>query len=155
MTEEELDVQRAFELGRSMRKAEQRKSQDRRRNVTPGRRASSVVRAKALRAQWRTTPEGVEALKQKNRRHTLQKNYGLTLAAFESMWTAQGGACACCGDPMVREPKTLDSVHVDHCHKTKKIRGLLHGRCNLAIGMLLDDPRIADAAATYLRKSLQ
>lgn len=40
--------------------------------------------------------------------------------------------------------------HIDHDHKTGKIRGILCRRCNTAIGMFGDDSKLLIAAACYL-----
>lgn len=40
------------------------------------------------------------------------------------MWNAQSGCCAICGHPIEGWP------HIDHDHKTGRIRGLLDGYCN-------------------------
>ncbi|MCT7352744.1 endonuclease VII domain-containing protein [Streptomyces sp. 15-116A] len=42
------------------------------------------------------------------------------------------------------------AVHVDHCHKTGKVRGVLCFNCNSAIGKLGDDPDAVRRAAAYL-----
>jgi len=42
---------------------------------------------------------------------------------------------------------------VDHCHVTGKIRGLLCGKCNMASGMLDDDPIIVGALLKHLEKN--
>lgn len=80
---------------------------------------------------------------------TMLLKYGLTQADFDALLASQGGVCAICkGDrngPGAR-------FHVDHCHNSDKVRGLLCGRCNTAIGLLQDNPEIADAAAAYLRR---
>ena len=52
--------------------------------------------------------------------------------------------CECCGIPSDRE------LCLDHNHKTGKFRGWLCHFCNTALGMLRDNPVIADAAARYL-----
>lgn len=54
----------------------------------------------------------------------------------------QGGRCAVCG-----EEKKL---HVDHCHDTGKVRGMLCFACNTGIGKLKDDPDLLLAAHRYL-----
>lgn len=80
-----------------------------------------------------------------NRASHLKRTYGLSLPEYEKMVVGQAGNCAICRDPMV-EP------HVDHCHSTGKIRGLLCGPCNHAIGSLKDSPLRCFLAASYLQK---
>jgi hypothetical protein len=43
---------------------------------------------------------------------------------------------------------------VDHCHETKKVRGLLCSPCNRAIGQLGDTVQGVQRALTYLQRSL-
>jgi hypothetical protein len=73
----------------------------------------------------------------------------MTQADFDAMKTSQGGVCAICGGgpngPGV-------DLHIDHCHNSNKIRGLLCGKCNTAVGLLDDDPTRAEALAAYLRR---
>lgn len=70
-------------------------------------------------------------------------NYGLTEKEWAELLCKQGGKCPIC------EKSAPD--HVDHDHKTGKIRGLLCGQCNVALGMLKDSPRAALRAAKYLK----
>lgn len=42
------------------------------------------------------------------------------------------------------------AVHVDHCHKTGRVRGVLCFNCNSAIGKLGDDPDVVRRAVAYL-----
>ena len=70
--------------------------------------------------------------------------YGLSRADIEAMREKQEGKCLLCG----RTPKV--PLHVDHCHATGKVRGLLCGTCNQAIGLLRDDPVLMRAAAKYV-----
>ncbi|MDQ4024250.1 MAG: endonuclease VII domain-containing protein, partial [Actinomycetota bacterium] len=53
-----------------------------------------------------------------------------------------GGLCAVCG---VAEPK-----HVDHCHGTDEVRGLLCLNCNQGIGRFEDDVETLRRAIVYL-----
>ncbi|MEU8956887.1 endonuclease VII domain-containing protein [Streptomyces sp. NPDC048518] len=45
------------------------------------------------------------------------------------------------------------AIHVDHCHETGKVRGVLCFNCNSAIGKLGDDPDTVRRAAAYLEGS--
>jgi len=69
------------------------------------------------------------------------------LAGFNAMLAAQGGVCKICNRPPRDKKKRL---HVDHCHKTGKIRGLLCLHCNVMIGKAEDDPKRLERAAAYL-----
>jgi hypothetical protein len=77
------------------------------------------------------------------RMKTLER-YGLTPATYEALRTTQGGVCAICQ----QAPKRL--LHVDHCHTSGKVRGLLCGPCNRALGLLNDNAKTLRAAASYL-----
>ncbi len=61
---------------------------------------------------------------------------------------AQRRRCAVCGRKL--GPRT---PHVDHDHETGRVRGLLHGSCNRALGLLRDDPDVLESGARYLRRS--
>ena len=53
------------------------------------------------------------------------KQLGVTDEDYARMLDAQGGGCAICGNP----PRSR-RLHVDHDHRTGKVRGLLCFRCN-------------------------
>jgi hypothetical protein len=84
----------------------------------------------------------------------LQKKYGITIEDYVEMYDQQGGRCAICGVP--RKSRLDDNVerhevlHVDHCHRTGKVRGLLCESCNHGLGRMKDDPSILRAAADYI-----
>lgn len=74
--------------------------------------------------------------------------YGLTPADYTAMWDAQGGRCAICGSEF-----DLDSprdIHIDHCHETDAVRGLLCGDCNLGLGKFKESPEALRRAADYV-----
>ena len=73
----------------------------------------------------------------------LERKYGLEQHEYEAMFVAQRGCCAICD----LRPALL---YVDHCHETGRVRGLLCSNCNFAVGELLNDPRLCEAAADYL-----
>ena len=83
--------------------------------------------------------------------HRLRK-YGLSVIAYNQLLAQQNGVCAIC-----REPETAGNARelsVDHDHKTGRVRALLCGHCNSAIGFLRESPLLARAAATYLEQQL-
>ena len=83
--------------------------------------------------------------------------YGLTPAAYDSLFDLQGGKCAICATPGERAGMGADRTKVlcvDHHHGTGEVRGLLCSRCNRAIGLLGDDPAVIRAAINYLTKEI-
>ena len=75
----------------------------------------------------------------------LQKLFGITLTDYNELLTKQNHVCALCG----KRPKKK-RLSVDHCHKTGKVRGLLCGNCNTAIGLFKDNPIVLEKAIAYL-----
>lgn len=78
-----------------------------------------------------------------------KKHYGMPPGEYDRMLAAQDGRCAICKstDP---GGTRISHFHVDHCHDTNRIRGLLCGNCNLGIGYLRHDERILRAAIEYI-----
>jgi hypothetical protein len=71
-------------------------------------------------------------------------DYGLTGEMYLAMIEAQDGRCPICGGGSA-------ALVVDHDHRTGRVRGLLCGPCNRALGHLQDQPGLCRAAAGYLR----
>jgi hypothetical protein len=82
-----------------------------------------------------------------DRKSHLKRTFGLTLEDYDRMLAEQGGGCAICG----RLPDKT-ALHVDHCHETGRVRGLLCFRCNAAIGHLREDPAVIAAALAYVTR---
>jgi len=83
---------------------------------------------------------------EENRIKSLQK-FDITPGEYDRMLKRQGGGCAICS----REPSEHRRLAVDHDHKTKEIRGLLCGRCNVALGLLDDSVSRLLEAIYYLK----
>lgn len=83
----------------------------------------------------------------------LRSKYGMSLVDWMRMYDEQNGRCAICKE---EEKPTRTGIErdlcVDHCHASGTVRGLLCRNCNAAIGLLRDDPLLAEAAFEYLRK---
>lgn len=83
--------------------------------------------------------------KRLDRIRKLAERYGLTPEQLAEMQDAAKGICAICG--------TEGELHIDHDHKTNKVRGLLCPRCNKGLGFFRDNTKFLDSAKTYLEKS--
>lgn len=95
-----------------------------------------------------------EYYKRKSRDSQLQSKYGLSEFGYELMLKAQGGVCAICSQPETRKNQNgkVRALCIDEDHKTGKVRGLLCGSCNRALGLFKDDLNILSAAVAYRTK---
>jgi len=87
------------------------------------------------------------------RRHRIRE-LGTTPEVIEDMLSLQEGGCAICGGQPGIQSGRVTNFHIDHCHSSGRVRGLLCGPCNVGIGMLKDSPQILLKAVSYLLKSL-
>lgn len=83
------------------------------------------------------------------KRH-LRRKYGLEYEDFLSMVKGQGNACKICHQQFgeLRSRK----VHVDHDHKTGKVRGILCKFCNDQLIRILEHP-LKEAGEKYLQNN--
>lgn len=117
--------------------------------------ACTIVEVQA----YRDTEEGGQAHREASKRwresnlerhkdNNAKRSYGLEHGAYDAMLAAQGGKCAICE---TTEPGTrLVRFHIDHCHSTSVVRGLLCEHCNRGLGHFKDDPALMRRAADYL-----
>ena len=101
--------------------------------------ACKAIRYNAFR---KSNPEKVALYARRSRVRT---TYGLEPKEYDELLSKQNNVCAICGE----KPKTK-SLHVDHCHTTGSVRGLLCHGCNTAIGLLKEDKDIMQKAIKYL-----
>jgi len=108
--------------------------------------------------RYKSTYQCVECLKEyraiNKRRHRLNK-YNLTEKDYDDKLKDQNFVCAICKE----EETTIDGatqetkiLSVDHCHKTKIVRGLLCNNCNHLLGKAKDRIEILSSAIDYLKK---
>jgi hypothetical protein len=97
--------------------------------------------AKASGCRKPRVPKSGEETKKSN-----LKKYGLTIEQFDEMFYAQLGRCASCQSPL----SSLRLTHLDHCHETGRVRGLLCYQCNVALGLLQEEATRAIMLAGYI-----
>jgi len=76
----------------------------------------------------------------------LKVKYGISRDEFLKIWEIQKELCALCLRPI------SGKIHVDHCHKTGKFRGLVHHKCNTLLGMADDDLVVLKRAVEYIER---
>lgn len=108
---------------------------------------ANLDKVKAAAREWAKQEYARDPLKSLAR--SRKYRYGVTAVEVDQMFLKQGGVCAICrtSRPSRGGKRTW---HVDHCHTTRRFRGVLCARCNLMIGLGLDNPTILQRAATYL-----
>lgn len=82
-----------------------------------------------------------------NRNASLKRQFGISQKDYLNMLQQQNNQCAIC-----KKPKSNKNLDVDHCHKTKIVRGLLCRLCNVGLGSFRDNPELLEKAADYLRR---
>ncbi|MGW4320046.1 endonuclease VII domain-containing protein [Streptomyces sp. NPDC004684] len=78
----------------------------------------------------------------RGRQDHLRRKYGLTEAERDELIVSQGGVCCICLSALPE--------HVDHCHETGRVRGVLCFSCNAALGQFKDRPDAIRRAAAYV-----
>ena len=93
---------------------------------------------------------------QKNRERCMSsmyfRQYGITLEEKKQMMLDQDNKCLICQVIFTDCRRCKTSAHVDHCHVTGKIRGILCSRCNLGLGHFSDSVTKLLSAARYMYK---
>ena len=76
------------------------------------------------------------------RRERTITDYGITLEEYEQMIQSQNSCCKIC--------ERSEKLFIDHCHTTGAVRGLLCNQCNVALGMVRDNPATLSRMKEYL-----
>lgn len=102
--------------------------------------------------QWREkNKDTYNAYMRKKHKETYQRDrlyrYKLAPEDYKRLLEGQKELCAICQRP----PRGIRPLVIDHCHNSKKVRGLLCYGCNRAIS-ILDNSEMLTAAMDYLNK---
>lgn len=87
--------------------------------------------------RWKDNYDPVE-----DRFRSIKYKYGLTEDDYKQLLVIQVHKCAICRSP--------DKLHVDHCHRTGKVRGLLCFRCNSTLGKVEESKELLNSLINYL-----
>jgi hypothetical protein len=114
----------------------------RRLNAEKGRlwRAKNPQRAKELQERYRGRYSAATS------QYRRWKKYGITHEQFLERLRLQEGRCRICLKPFANHRQ----VKVDHCHTTKRVRGLLCSTCNSGLGHFKDREDLLMKASEYL-----
>ena len=99
----------------------------------------NVARIQAKHAEYH------KAHSEQTRNRKFKSTYGVTLEEYQHLLAIQKGGCATCG--------STERLSVDHCHKSGKVRGVLCGKCNSALGFARDCTTTLAQLICYLEKS--
>lgn len=121
--------------------------------VPPGHKRCPQCGVVKPHAEWernRTSSDGWAYCRarraERDRASYFNRKYGLTEAERDAMIVSRRGLCPIC--------LAAPAVHVDHCHKAGRVRGVLCFNCNSGLGLLRDDPEVVRRAAAYLEGNL-
>jgi hypothetical protein len=90
--------------------------------------------------------KNIDKVKSKNKKMWLQRKYGLSIKEYELLKNKQDNKCVICQEKL----NEGYDVHVDHSHKTGKIRGILCRWCNTGLGNFKDKTQSLQRAIEYL-----
>lgn len=79
--------------------------------------------------------------------YNAKMKYNLNKEDYLNLKKKQSNKCAVCF-----KRKYGNRLDIDHCHKTKKVRGLLCNNCNRGIGHLMENISILKNAIRYIKK---
>lgn len=79
----------------------------------------------------------------------IRHRYGIEWHDYLEMYEKQNKQCAICQTPLELNYTT----HVDHCHKTNTVRGLLCANCNKGLGNFKDSGIFLRNAAKYVEQN--
>ena len=79
----------------------------------------------------------------------IRNRYGVEVEDIARLYHAQDRKCPGCMFPLSLEAK---GTHIDHCHETGKLRGLLCFLCNATLGNVKDSEATLFNLVKYLRR---
>ena len=89
-----------------------------------------------------------EHARKSNRRWKLRNVYKMSETDYLRLLNLHQHKCHICNQPFSADL----ADHIDHDHTSHRVRGILCGNCNWALGLFKDNPALLRQAADYLEK---
>ena len=84
--------------------------------------------------------------KKEHKKHVQRKYlYGITKEEYETLLLKNNNKCHICSSD--------SKLHVDHCHSTGKVRGMLCHGCNTSLGLLKESKDTLNNMINYLENN--
>lgn len=110
-----------------------------------------LIKDRWTSSNGKTVPFHINCKKIYERKQSIQKTYNITFEEYLQMFENQEHKCDIC-------KKELDLysqfTHLDHCHESEKVRGILCNSCNRLLGSAKDNISVLKEAINYLEKNL-
>lgn len=99
--------------------------------------------------QRRQIREKTDPIKKEKRfLRSIKRKYGCTEEQYYALLKASNNICMLC----FKKPAASKRLHLDHCHKTGRIRGLLCADCNWYLSKVDSDISLLDRIKVYITK---
>lgn len=116
------------------------------RRAPTGRASACKICAKARSKRWYKDSENYRTIV---RNSGLRHRFGISNEDYFELLKEQDGVCYICKT----SPEEGKYLHVDHCHDSGNIRGLLCKNCNHGLGNFKDNPDFLTKAIEYLDRN--
>ena len=108
-------------------------------------------RDKYIKANRKYRITNKDRLRNFNKKYHLKSQHNLSIKEYNDLVLSQNNKCAICGQPL--DFQNTFNICIDHSHLTGVIRGILCRTCNMAIGLLRDNPEYVRNALEYLERN--
>jgi hypothetical protein len=82
--------------------------------------------------------------------YRLNYKFNITIDKYNKILSDQNNCCNICKK---HKDEFKNNLHVDHCHNTGKIRGILCFECNILLGKAKDNINTLNNAIDYLNNN--
>ncbi len=84
----------------------------------------------------------------------LKNMHGITIYEYDALLESQNSLCAICSqaETITNKNGKRRALAIDHCHKSREIRGLLCTNCNKGLGHFMDSVDLLRLAIRYLNQ---